>query len=475
MSRCCFLVACLVLGGIPAPSVHACSSFSLAGTDEVLLAKNFDWHFGGGYLIKNPSGVTRRALPLFGGEPASWTSVHGSLTFTQYGAGLPYGGINQRGLAIEMLWLDETVYPAAAPTTIGELEWIQYQLDTRATVAEVVAGLEEFSIRPVGGKIHYMLADPSGDRALVEFVDGAARVTIAAATGALVCTNDTQKLSELAFAKLRATPLEGNSSRVRYARLRRDLDALDRPPSVARAFPALDGVAERGGRYRTQWSAVYELRSRRVHVKPDEAKRAFAIDAAALDYGRRRAGRRSRTCPGRSPATAGSPRSPTAAQRALLGRNLPKVGLNDQLDAIAGHLLDAPPRPRCVRSPIARHCGSACAIRRSPAGSPGSPCSAVQRELARQQDRACRFGVARRRRSGSSRSTTSPRDVRGGRVPRSQSGRPARRRRAAGVFPPEPRSRWNRLRRPGIRAGRTVTVGHNHARVAGARAVHGRR
>ncbi len=332
------LAACLAIGLAAIPAAYPCSSFSLADKDEVLLAKNFDWHFGGGYLIKNPSGLARRALPLFGGEPARWTSVHGSLTFTQYGAGLPYGGINQRGLAIEMLWLDETVYPTAAPTTIGELEWIQYQLDTHATVAEVVASLEAFSIRPVGGKIHYMLADPSGDRALVEFVDGAARVT-RGDDRPVVCTNDTQRLSQLAFDKLRTTALKGNSSRVRYARLRRDLDALDGPPSVARAFLALDGVAERGGRYRTQWSAVYEPRGRRVHVKPDKAKRVFTIDAAALDYGPQ-SGTTFQDLSGKDLGNGGFAPLTAAAQRSLLGRNLPKVGLNSQLDAIAGYLLD---------------------------------------------------------------------------------------------------------------------------------------
>ena len=332
------LVACVLVGLGSGAAARACSSFALSGPDEVWLAKNFDWHFDGGYLIKNPRAVSRRALPLFGGEPAVWTSVHGSLTFTQYGVGLPYGGINERGLAIEMLWLDETVYPSTAPRTIGELEWIQYQLDTRASVAEVLAGVEEFSIRPVGGKIHYMLADASGDRALVEFIDGAARVH-QGVDSALVCTNDTHRLSELAFKKLRVARLEGNSSRVRYARLRRELDALGGPPSVERGLAALASVAERRGRYRTQWSAVYEIRRGRVHVRPADAKRAFTIDVAALDYS---AGSGT-TCQdlfGKAPGDQGFRPLAASFHRELLGRNLPKVGLNEQMDEIAGHLLD---------------------------------------------------------------------------------------------------------------------------------------
>jgi uncharacterized protein (DUF2141 family) len=321
-----------------APAVSACSAFVYSGPEEVLLAKNFDWHFGGGYLIKNPSGVTRRALPLFNGEPAAWTSLHGSLTFTQFGAGLPYGGINQRGLAIEMLWLDETVYPSSAPRTIGELEWIQYQLDTRASVAEVLANVAEFSIRPVGGKIHYLLADASGDRALVEFLDGAARVH-RGDERPLVCANDSLTLSELAFTKLRTTPLKGNTSRVRYARLRLELEALQEPPSVASGWGALAKVAESGTRYRTQWSAIYEISKRRVHLKPDQAKHAFTLDAASLDY-TPGSGTGFQDLLGKAVGNDRFAPLTEAATLALLRRNLPKVGLNLQLDAIARHLLD---------------------------------------------------------------------------------------------------------------------------------------
>lgn len=315
-----------------------CSSFALKGKDEVLLAKNFDWNFDGGYLVKNPIGVKRSSLPLFGGEPTSWTSIYGSLTFTQYGAGLPYGGINQRGLAIEMLWLDETVYPATAARTISELEWIQYQLDTRANVAEVVSHLDELSIRPIAGKIHYMLADDSGDRALVEFIDGVPKVQ-RGGLGALVCTNDTHRLSELVFDKLRTLKLNGNTSWVRYARLRLGVEAPDATPSVESSFAELEKVAEKGSTYRTQWSAVYEVRKGRVHIKPGNDSRVFAFDVNALDYSTK-SGTAYQDLFGKDLSVAKFEPLTAAAQQSLLSRNLPKVGLNNQLDAIAGHLLD---------------------------------------------------------------------------------------------------------------------------------------
>ncbi len=335
-SACRCLCLCLCLG-LPA-AAQACSAFAVADSGEVHLAKNFDWHFDGGYLVKNPREVARVALPLRGGEPTTWTSRYGSLVFTQFGAGLPYGGINEPGLAIEMLWLDETVYPATTAPTIGELEWIQYQLDTSASVAEVLAGVDAFSIMPVGGKIHYLLADVTGARALVEFVDGTARVTRADGQP-LVCTNDTRRLSELAFEGIRKTKLKGNSSRVRYTRLRLALDAEAVPQSVAGAFAALESVQERGPSYRTRWSTVYEMRRRHLHVRPDGAPATLTLDAATFDY-TPQSGTTYLDLFDRDAQRLSFVPLTKQAQGDLLKRNFPKVGVADQLEAIAAHLLD---------------------------------------------------------------------------------------------------------------------------------------
>lgn len=156
----------------------------------------------------------------------------------------------------------------------------------------------------------------------------------------LVSTNDTQKLSELAFDRLRTGALNGNSSRVRYARLRRDVEAFPSAPTVGESFAALDRVAERGSPYRTQWQVVYDIRARQVHVKPFGAKAATVIDAAALDYAAG-SGATYRDLFSKSLNTDGFAPLDARANRALLGRNLPKVGINTQLDAISTHQLGA--------------------------------------------------------------------------------------------------------------------------------------
>ncbi len=53
------------------------------------------------------------------------------------------GGMNETGLAIELMWLDDTAYPMPdSRSTVYDLQWIQYQLDTAKNIEEVVATIK---------------------------------------------------------------------------------------------------------------------------------------------------------------------------------------------------------------------------------------------------------------------------------------------------------------------------------------------
>ena len=85
------------------------------------------------------------------------------------------GGLNQAGVVIELMWLDDTEYPARdqrSPLTV--LEWIQYQLDTAASVADVIAS--DARVRIQGQTpLHYLVGDRSGGTATIEFLEWKAR------------------------------------------------------------------------------------------------------------------------------------------------------------------------------------------------------------------------------------------------------------------------------------------------------------
>ena len=134
------IVSVLALLCLSLSQTFACTTFCLKKNGEVLFGKNYDWMIGDGLVFVNKRGVAKVSNEGNLTNPAKWVSKYGSVTFSQYGRENPSGGMNEAGLVIELMWLDETQYPKVdARPTVGTLEWIQYQLDSSATVEEVIA------------------------------------------------------------------------------------------------------------------------------------------------------------------------------------------------------------------------------------------------------------------------------------------------------------------------------------------------
>ncbi len=58
----------------------------------------------------NQRNLEKVALVDLAEKPAKWISKFGSITFNQIGRDLPYGGMNENGLVVEQMTLDQTVY-----------------------------------------------------------------------------------------------------------------------------------------------------------------------------------------------------------------------------------------------------------------------------------------------------------------------------------------------------------------------------
>lgn len=270
------LLAVLTL--LAAAPVPACTTFCLRDDGRIVFGKNYDWSVGDGLLIVNKRGVARTADAEGDPRPAKWVSKYGSVTFNQYGRDFPMGGMNEKGLTIELMWLDGSKYPQAdARPAVDVLQWIQYQLDNHATVAEVLKA--DKSLRVIGPvPIHYLVADRQGQVATVEFLDG----RMVAHTGdrlpvaALANSTYAESLRESRGA-------QGRSSLSRFARAgerARGFDAKKADP-VKYAFETLDQVAQ--GDY-TQWSIVYELDRGRVHFRTRDQRKVRSLDLKSVDF-----------------------------------------------------------------------------------------------------------------------------------------------------------------------------------------------
>jgi penicillin V acylase-like amidase (Ntn superfamily) len=280
----------ILLGALlvaPLSEVLACTTFCMTKGQQSFFGKNYDWMVPDGLVMVNKRGVAKTSsIGPEEGRRAKWTSRYGSLTFNQYGREFPSGGMNEPGLAIELMWLDDTQYPGPdGKPVVGCLEWIQYQLDNYATVAEVVRHAGDLRIS-AGAKIHFLICDKGGSCATVEFLGGKPVVHTGEDLPAKALANHTYEKS-LRFREANkgdGAALHGRGSLQRFARAANHADrfaAAKAGDPVAYAFETLADVAQ--GDY-TQWSIVYDLKGGRVHWRTRTNPRVRSAALAAFDF-----------------------------------------------------------------------------------------------------------------------------------------------------------------------------------------------
>ena len=201
------------------------------------------------------------------------------------------GGVNEKGFAVELMWLDGTQYPAAdARPVVSVLDWIQYALDRFETVAEFLQGLE--AVRIAGRTpLHFLVADRTGDTAAIEFLDGKLVTHRGAGLRARALANSTYETS-LAYLDRRerqgdSAPPFTRGSLDRFARAadlvaRASADpAASDADAVTRAFVTLEAVKQP---HFTRWQIVYDLTAMRVHWHTEENSTRRSLDVGALDF-----------------------------------------------------------------------------------------------------------------------------------------------------------------------------------------------
>jgi choloylglycine hydrolase len=277
----------LVLGLWQPQRAGACTTFCIRDGAEVVFGKNYDWNIGHGLVIVNKRNTAKTALLDNQDTPARWTSRYGSVTFNQFGREAPSGGVNEAGLAIELMWLNEARYPAADDRpAVGVLGWIQYQLDSHATVQQVLAS--GASLRISGSvPLHYLACDRSGECAAIEFLDGRLVAHSGAQLPARALANDPYRRSLEYLQRHHGSALapgQDRSSLNRFAIAAQSVEAYRPAPgrsAVDYGFDVLERVAQ--GAY-TQWSIVYDLQRPRVYFRTLQNRNVRSVDLTRLDF-----------------------------------------------------------------------------------------------------------------------------------------------------------------------------------------------
>jgi penicillin V acylase-like amidase (Ntn superfamily) len=276
MKRLLGVMALAIAVTILTDGLEACSTFCVKG----FFARNYDFEIGDGMLVVNP--VSLRKHGYQEGGPA-WTSRFGSVTFNQFGRDYPMGGMNERSLVIELLWLEEARYPDPdRRQPLGVLEWIQYQLDTAATVQDVLDSDRRVRIEGEA-PLHYLVSDADGGVATVEFLGGKLVVHTGASLPVPVLTNSTYKDS-LGFLQARGGRMPaGPGSKERFARAGLRVSALAGRRG-ADLVPTLFGILDDVSQPTTRWSIVYDQAQRVIHFRTDVHRPLRYVKMDGIDF-----------------------------------------------------------------------------------------------------------------------------------------------------------------------------------------------
>jgi len=290
-----FVLAFCILGGaawfgvarIPSPVLlpveGACTSFCLDNGGHAVFGTNYDNEIWEGLLFVNQRGVTKTGWEAgSSGKYARWTAAYGSVTFNLAGTQMAWAGMNEAGLAISTMWLRETEDPTAdeRPPLVSPL-WVQYQLDTCATLEEVMAN--DGRVRIVGTVDHYLVCDRTGTCAAVEFLEGRTVFHSGDAMPVPTLTNHAYLGSVRAW---QAGRLPDNALE-RFGMAAERVTGFqpgDAPSAVAYAFDTLHQTSGQAtGGAPTQWSIVFDTENMRVYWRTSRNPQLRSIDFAKLD------------------------------------------------------------------------------------------------------------------------------------------------------------------------------------------------
>jgi hypothetical protein len=203
-------------------------------------------------------------------NPAKWHSKFGSITFNQVGRDFPYGGMNEKGLVVEQMTLDQTEYPGRdSRQSISACQWIQYQLDNCSTIQDVINTDNVIRIVDRFSKFHFLVCDSSGNGAAIEFINGKMIVRTNETLPETVMANSPYDMSISAYQTKMDT--EFNRSLHNFCTAAGMIDHYSKnnvKDDIVYSFNILKSVAQ--GHF-TKWSIVYDIQNLKVFFKVFES------------------------------------------------------------------------------------------------------------------------------------------------------------------------------------------------------------
>lgn len=245
---------------------YPCTTFVLHQGNKIVFGRNLDWITGSGLIMTNPRNLKKIALVDQTEKAVEWISKYGSMTFNQIGRDFPYGGINETGLVIEHMTLEQTQYPIKDDRyAISANQWIQFQLDNYSTIEQVISSDSLLRIVDATSKYHFLVCDKFGNVATIEFLDGKLVSHIQNSLPIPVLANTTYSSSLECYNNLENT--DSNRSLYNFSTAAHKIQENKKSSNdsiVNDAYEILKSVSQGVG---TKWSIVYDISNMRIYFK----------------------------------------------------------------------------------------------------------------------------------------------------------------------------------------------------------------
>lgn len=253
-------------------------------------------------LVIYPKGMARTGDA--GDQSIKWTSTYGSVVLTAFHSNAVSDGMNEHGLSAHLLYLDKSEYektPDNRPTLSNTL-LAQYMLDNFKSVEEALTSLEKYRIVPtkIHGRewpLHIALEDPSGDSAIIEFIDG--KPVVHHGKQYTVMTND--PAYDIQLANLKKYKLFGGNLAMpgdvdplsRFVRASSYLKTLPKPKNYIEAIAGINSVikttlvpfgaedtsgSDAEDTWATRWTTLSDLSNKIYYFSSTSAPNIIWID-----------------------------------------------------------------------------------------------------------------------------------------------------------------------------------------------------
>jgi penicillin V acylase-like amidase (Ntn superfamily) len=273
---------------------QGCTSFCLDNGGYAVFGANYDHVNSGsdGLVFVNKRNVIKSFRHTDSpGQHAGWTSKYGSVSFNFVASQTSWTGMNEAGLIIYSMRLEEgsrAPGPDGRPWILAHY-WPQYMLDNFATVEEVLAGQAALRIVNADRIPHYLVSDRRGNCATVEFIGGKTVIRSGKDLPVRALANTAYERAVREWEEVlelrrngKPVPGMGSSSRGRFIRAADRVAAFRPMETEAAVGAAFDILKEAGGR--ANWSIVYDAKGLRVHFKTIVQAEVRTIDFGRLDF-----------------------------------------------------------------------------------------------------------------------------------------------------------------------------------------------